>query len=94
MPESVQQNPQRKVARIRRVIIGILPRVKNTKQNRDANSAISAYSGTLRLTVIPVKSRRKVVEKKSKHLGCVSRIILRKSLFFGDGVAHASEMGE
>ena len=52
----------KETARIRRVIIGILPYVKITKLNRDANSAISAYSGTLRLTVSPAKSRRKVVE--------------------------------
>ena len=49
------------IVRIRRVIIG-LPYVKITDQNRDANSAKSTYSGTLRLTVSPV-SRRKVVEK-------------------------------
>ena len=64
--------------RIRRVIIGILPHVNITKQNRDANSAKCAYSGTLRLTVSPGKSRRKVLVKgfvaflkNSKQLGCV-----------------------
>ena len=49
--------------RIRRVIVGILLHVNITNKNWDANSSKSAYSSTLRLTVSPTKSRRKVVEK-------------------------------
>ena len=37
----------KKTARIRHVIIGVLPYVKITKLNRDANLAISAYSDTV-----------------------------------------------
>ena len=51
------------IARIRRVIFGILRNVKITSLNRDANSVKSEHSGTLRLTVIPANSRRKGVEK-------------------------------
>ena len=51
------------IVRIRHVIIGILPFVKITILKRDANSAESAYSGTLRLTVSPTKAEEKVVEK-------------------------------
>ena len=45
------------------MIIGILPYVKITKLNRDANSATSVFSDVLRLTDSPAKSQRKVVEK-------------------------------
>ena len=64
-------------AQIRRVIIGIFPYVKITKLNRDADSAISACSSTLRLTVSPEKIEEKwrkgsvALLKKAKHLGCV-----------------------
>ena len=49
--------------RNRRMIIGILPCVKITSLNRDANMATIVILDTLRLMVSPVKSRRKVVEK-------------------------------
>ena len=39
------------------------PPVCQNYKNRDANSSIGVFSRTLRLTVSPVKSRRKVVEK-------------------------------
>ena len=64
--------------RIRRVVIGVLPNVNITELNRDAISAKSVYSSTLRLTVSPAKSRRNVPEKgsvalskNSKQSGCV-----------------------
>ena len=84
----------KETAQIRHVIIGILPSVKITNLNRDANLAKSEDSCTLRLTVSPAKSQRKVVEKGSvellknqKQMGCViqdfrppqSKSILRKS---------------
>ena len=50
----------KEIARIRRVIIGILPYVKITKLNRDANSATHVC---LRLTGSSARSRRKVVER-------------------------------
>ena len=53
----------KETVRIRCVIIGILPYVKITNLNRDAHSAKSAHSSTLRRTDGPVKSRRKVTEK-------------------------------
>ena len=53
----------KETARIRRVIIGILPCVKIAKLTRDANSAISAYSSTPRLTVSPLKSLRRVMTR-------------------------------
>ena len=72
------KNTIKEVVRIRRVIVGILPYVKITNLNRNANSATSASSDILRLTDSPVKSRRKVVEKdqwpcegSQTHLGCV-----------------------
>ena len=80
--------------RIRHVTSGILPFVKITNLDRDANSAGRAYSSTKRLTVSPTTSRRKVVEKdlllqlkNSKQLRCVfqdeeppkSKSSLRKS---------------
>ena len=52
----------KETVRIRCVIMGILP-YEITSLNRVADSSKSAYSGTLRLTVSPAKSRRKVVEK-------------------------------
>ena len=92
--KSVQKNTFKEVVRIRRAIVGILPYVKITNLNRDANSETSACSDILRMTDSPVKSRRKVVEKdqwpyerSQTHLGCVfqdteppqSKSILRKS---------------
>ena len=53
----------KEIVRIRRLTADILPYVKITTLNRDANSAISACSGTRRLTVSPAQSRRKVVGK-------------------------------
>ena len=53
----------KEIVQILRVILGFLPYVKVTNLNRDTNSAKSAYSGALRLTVSLVQSRRKVVEK-------------------------------
>ena len=61
--EKVQKITSKETAQIRRVPIGIFPCVKTTNLNRDAKSAKNAYSGTLRLTVRPTKSPRKVVEK-------------------------------
>ena len=52
-----------RIAKLRRVIIGLLPCVKITSLNRDAHSATSVCSETLRSTGSPVQSRRKVVEK-------------------------------
>ena len=49
--------------RVRHVFDGILPNVNITKHNRDAKSAASVYSGTMRLTVSPTRSRRKAVVK-------------------------------
>ena len=46
-----------------RVITGIFPCVKITNQNRDTNSAQSAYSGTKRLTVSLTKDRKRMVGK-------------------------------
>ena len=63
-PKSVQTKTSKETVRIRRVLIGTLPFANITKQNRDANSAKSSYSGMLRLTVNPMKSRRKVAEKE------------------------------
>ena len=50
-------------ARIRCVIIDILPHVKITYLNRDANSAKSAYSGTLRFTVTQQEAEEKWLER-------------------------------
>ena len=63
--------------RIRRVIIGILPFVKITKQNRDANSATNVCSHMLRLTASPVKSRRKKLTRISCFTGRVHTSGLR-----------------
>ena len=52
----------KEIVRICRVITGI-PSVNITKLNRDANSAIDVYLGTLRPTVSAAKDRIKVVEK-------------------------------
>ena len=75
---SVQTLLYKGTVRIRPVIIGILPHVKITNLNRDANSANSADSDTLRLTARttekPNKSGGKVsvaLLKNSKHLDCV-----------------------
>ena len=51
------------IVRIRRVIIGMLPYVKSTKLNRNANSVTSVYSDILRLRESPVKRRRRVVKE-------------------------------
>ena len=51
----------KEIVRIRRVIIGVLPYDGITNLNQEANSAKSAYSGTLRRTVSPVKKWKKVV---------------------------------
>ena len=53
----------KETVQVHRVMIDIFPYVKITNLIRDANSSKSAYSGTLRLTVGPAKSQRKVVEK-------------------------------
>ena len=53
----------RKTVRTRHVVTGTLLYVKITDPNWDANSGKSVSSSTLRLTVSPAKSRRKVVEK-------------------------------
>ena len=53
----------KEIARIRRVILDILPNVKITNLNRDANRATSVDSDILRLSGSQVKSRRKVVRK-------------------------------
>ena len=65
-------------ARIRHVIIGKLPHVKITNLIRHANSAKSTFSTTMRFTISPARSRRRVVEKdlltylkNSKQLSCV-----------------------
>ena len=58
----------KEIVRSRRVIVGILPYVKVTKLNRDANSAISACSDMLRLTGNPAKIRRKVVERIERFI--------------------------
>ena len=50
-------------ARIRHVVLGILPYVNITKHNRDANSVKHASFGTKRSTISPTRSRRKVVVK-------------------------------
>ena len=49
----------KETVRVRHVILGIFPCVNITKQNRDANVAKRAYSGTLRLTVSPEKVEEK-----------------------------------
>ena len=74
------KNTPKELVRIRRVIVGILPHVRITYLNRDANLANYVHLDTLRLTDGPVKSRRKVTEKgsvallmKSFQLGCVSQ---------------------
>ena len=51
------------LVRIRRVIFGIRPFVKTTNLNRDAQSATSGCSDTLRLIGSPAKNERKVVAK-------------------------------
>ena len=56
-------NSSKESAQIRRVIIGILPYVKITSLNRDANTATNVGLDTLRLMGGPVKSQRKAVEK-------------------------------
>ena len=70
------------------MITGILPYVKITSLNPDANMVTIVNSDILRLVGSPVKSQRKVVEKEQWPferrlipLGCVSQ--LRKSLFCG-----------
>ena len=45
-PESVHQVTTKELARIRRVILGILPYVKVTSLNRDANLATTVCSDT------------------------------------------------
>ena len=51
------------IVRIRHVIFDILPNINISKHNGDANSAKTAYSGTLRLTVSPTSNRRRLVIK-------------------------------
>ena len=51
------------VARIRHVMIGILPYGRIASQKRDAYSAKFACSGTKSLTVSLTKSRKRMVEK-------------------------------
>ena len=70
----------KKLVRIRRIIIGILPYVKITNLNRDATSATTVCSDTLRLMCSPVKQSKKsggkgsvASLKESKQLGCVSQ---------------------
>ena len=53
----------KELVRIRRAIVGTFPYVKITYLNRDANSATSVCSDTLRMMDSPVKSRRKVEQK-------------------------------
>ena len=79
------------LARIRRVIIGILPYVKITNLHRDANSATIFYSDTLSLMGSPAKSRSKVVGKDQlpswrslySWVACPKTPCLRKSLVHG-----------
>ena len=83
------------LVRTRHEIIGILPYVKITHLNRDANLATKVSSDTLRLTSSPVKSRRKVVGRISCSTEGVQTIGLRgfqiqnhgRSLFYGNGRA-------
>ena len=81
----------KEIARIRHVIIGILPYVKITNLNRDAKSATNVCSDTLRLLASPAKCRRKVVAKDllpywriRSYWVAYSRILShRRSLFSG-----------
>ena len=66
--KTVQEFTSKEIVRIRRVIIGIIPYVKNYKTESVANSATPVYSGTLRLTVSQVK---KVEEKWWKRIDCL-----------------------
>ena len=65
--------------KIRHVGSGILPCIKITIQEKDANLATNAISDMLRNTSSPTRSRRKVVRKdqlfflESTQLGCVSQ---------------------
>ena len=67
----------KETVRFRRVTVGILPCVKITKLNRDANLAKSAYASTVKLTVSPTKKPKKSGGKgsvaslrNSKQVGC------------------------
>ena len=70
-PEGTVKNrariPQRKLYESVVWFVGIVSYVKITELNRDVNSAISACSGTLRLTVNPATRQRRVVEKDRLH---------------------------
>ena len=55
----------KETVRIRHLITGILPYVKITNLHRDANSAESAYSGTLRVDSQPSNKSKKSGEKGS-----------------------------
>ena len=70
----------KEIARIRCVIIGILPYVKLTHLNRDANSATLAFSDTLKMMDSSIKKVKEkwwkgsvVLLKDSKQLDCVSQ---------------------
>ena len=55
----MQEVTSKEIARIRRVIIGILPYVKITSLNRDANRATIVDSDILRLSGSPKKKSKK-----------------------------------
>ena len=71
------------IARIRRVISGILPDVKITNLSRDANSAISICWDILRLTGSPVKGRRKVAERLCCFIEESNSILRKGTQFLG-----------
>ena len=77
----------KEIAQIRRVIISILPRVKITHLNWDANSATTVCSETLRLTGCPMKVEEKwwkgSVALLKELIQMCPKITFRKSLFYG-----------
>ena len=76
------------IARIRRVIVGILPCFKITSLNRDAHSATHVCSDMLRLTGSPVKSGRKVVGKDQSILRKSGKLGSSQTVSFSKGTWH------